>query len=214
MRTNWKLAGVSLAVGITAILVAAPHPALAEKHKKEGAASATATGAKGDSAQDAMMAEMMKYATPGPAHQKLKNLVGKWKAVTKSWMGPGDPQVSEGEVEYRMVLGGRYLDETYKGTMMGQPFEGHGMTGFDNRKQQYWNFWVDNMSTGGMQMMGTANEVGDEITFTGTGEGPDGNPMQYKTVMKLMDPNKHVFSMYGVMGDKEMEVMEVTYTRR
>jgi hypothetical protein len=212
MRFPSKLAGMALALAVTTCLVALSQPALAEKQKKGGGNMTAAT--QGDSAQNAMMAEMMKYSMPGAPHEKLQKLVGKWKAVAKMWYGPGEPEVTEGDVEYRATLGGRYLEQIYKGSMMGKPFEGHGLTGYDNRKQQYWNFWFDNSSTSGMLTTGTANEAGDEITLSGTADGPDGNPMQYRDVLKLVGADKHVLSMYGMMGDKEALMMEITYTRR
>jgi hypothetical protein len=57
--------------------------------------------AKSDPARDAMMAEMMKAGAPGPAHQKLQAMEGRWKAAGKSWLGPGEPTLSEGTAENR-----------------------------------------------------------------------------------------------------------------
>src|SRR5262249_52979692 len=82
--------------------------------------------------EDQMMAEMMKLATPGPYHEMLKKFAGSWKTETKMWMGPGEPQVSEGTAEASMILGGRFLKQEAKGNFMGQPFEGFGLTGYDN----------------------------------------------------------------------------------
>ena len=50
-------------------------------------------------AEAAMMAEAMKMAAPGPEHKILETSVGKWKTVSKAWMGPGDPQVSGSTLE-------------------------------------------------------------------------------------------------------------------
>lgn len=64
------------------------------------------------------------------------NLAGSWITTTSIWMsGPGsEPMVTEGTSEKSWVLGGRWLEERYQGTMMGRPLEGRGMTGFDNYK--------------------------------------------------------------------------------
>ena len=45
---------------------------------------------KPDAATEAQMAEMMKYANPGPQHEKLKAMVGTWDA-TMSNFNPSMP---------------------------------------------------------------------------------------------------------------------------
>src|SRR5688572_21324996 len=74
--------------------------------------------------QDAMMAEMMKYASPGEMHAFMKPLAGKWK--TKNTMFMGDQkQTSDGMCERAWIMGGRFLQSKYTGTMMEtMPFEG------------------------------------------------------------------------------------------
>ena len=65
-------------------------------------------------------------------------------------------------------MGGRYLEQRFKGDIMGMPFEGIGYTGYDNVKKQYWGTWMDNMSTGMMTSTGTAPPTGRSWTFNGT----------------------------------------------
>jgi hypothetical protein len=183
--------------------------AFAAEPTKKTAKSAVKT----DPAHDAMMAEMMKYAAPGPGHEKLKSMEGKWKTVTKSWYAPGEPTVTEGSSENRLILGGRYLEQRFKGTMMGQPFEGYGLTGYDNRKGAYVTLWIDNASTEMMKAEGTMDDANNEMAFKATGTGPDGKPMDMRLVTRMVDANRHVFSMYGMMDGKEQLMMEITYTR-
>src|SRR5262245_27132454 len=80
-------------------------------------------------AMDPAMAEMMKYATPGPQHAQLKAMVGTWDATVKSWMGTPEPTVSKGVMKNEMTLGGRLLESSYKGEWAGAPFDGFGLTG-------------------------------------------------------------------------------------
>ena len=84
-----------------------------------------------DPAMEAQMAEMMKYANPGPQHEKLKAMVGTWDATIKSWSGTPEPMVSTGVMKNEMMLGGRLLESEFKGKWMDQPFEGYGLTGYD-----------------------------------------------------------------------------------
>ena len=173
----------------------------------------TEAAPKTDAANDAAMAEMMKNASPGPMHEKLKSMLGTWKAVVKTWAAPGEPTVTEGTSVNTLILGGRYVSQDFKGSMMGQPFQGMGLTGYDNRKQEFTSFWVDNSSTAMMTYAGKLNDKGDELVFKGRGEGPHGLPMDYRTVIRIVDENTHVFSMYAPTNGKEALWMEITYTR-
>ena len=60
-----------------------------------------------------------------------------------------------------MILGGRYLEQRYEGTMMGQPFSGIGVTGFDNYKKKFVSTWVDSMGTAIMTMTRHGRQVGE-----------------------------------------------------
>jgi len=55
-----------------------------------------------------------------------------------------------------MTLDGRVLVEDVSSSMMGSPFTGHGMMGYDNVTGKYWSTWNDSMSTGLMVSEGTA----------------------------------------------------------
>jgi hypothetical protein len=184
-----------------------------EAAKPAVAKDAATAAAKSAPAPDSSLLEMMKYATPGPQHAWLKKGEGDWKATVKMWSGPGDPVVSEGVSENRMILGGRYLEQRYTGAMYGQPFEGYGLTGFDNRTQQFFGMWVDNSSTGLMTSYGSTDDSGKSLTMKSTMPGPDGKPMESRTVTMWTDDNTMVYSMYGTIGGKEMLMMEITYIR-
>jgi Protein of unknown function (DUF1579) len=199
------------------LILALSSPALAAKAKetaKPGAEAAKPATTAAPPAMDPATAEMMKNGTPGEAHAKLKLMEGKFKAVTKYWSGPGDPQVSEGVSENRLIFGGRYLEQRFTGAMMGMPFEGYGLTGYDNAKGQYQTFWIDNMSTAMQNGTGAMDASGREMTCSMMTVGNDGKPMQAKTVTRLVDDNTQVFSMYGDIGGKDVLFMEITYTRQ
>ncbi len=204
------LIGTAVALAVAAALTA--HAG--EPPKKPAARPAAGAETKTDAAHDAMMAEMMKLAQPGPAHAKLKVMEGNWKVVTKSWYAPGEPTVTEGTAQNRMILGGRYLEQRMSGTMFGQPFEGYGLTGYDNRRNEYVVLWVDNASSWLTTGSGTMDEAGTELTVRSRDIGPDGKPMETRMVTRILDPSRHVFSMYAVAEGQERLVMEATYTRQ
>jgi hypothetical protein len=177
----------------------------------DGEKAATPAAATDAAAKEAMMAEMMKYANPGPQHEMLKPMVGTWNAVVKSWTGGPEPTVNKGVMKNSMMLGGRYLESRYKGTYDGKPFEGYGLTGYDLKKNQLISFWIDDMSTSWMTTSGGISADGKELTGTGTVDGMDGKPMAVRTVTKIEGPAKHVYTMYGTMNGQEMPMMEITY---
>ncbi len=112
-------------------------------------------------------------------------------------------------------MGGRYLQEDFKGTMMGGPFEGMGITGFDNLKKAYVGSWVDNMGTGVTTSEGTYDAA--KKTITCTSQCPDAMMTKYvpdRMVTTLVDANTHKMEMYGPdKSGKEFRCMEITYTR-
>jgi len=161
-----------------------------------------------------MMAEMLKYSMPGTQHELLKPMAGTWKATIKAWTGPGDPTVSVGTCENTWILGGRYLESSYKADFMGKPFEGLGLVGFDMKEKKFVNLWMDTMSTTYMASSGEMDPSGKTLSFSGTVPDPvSGKPLPYRMVTKIIDPNQHVFSMYGAHDGKEALEMEITYTR-
>ncbi len=173
----------------------------------------SAAAPQADAGRDSMAAAMQRIATPGPQHAELAKSTGQWKATVKSWFGPGEPVVSEGVSQNAMILGGRYLEQRFEGSMMGQPFHGYGLTGYDNASGRWWSTWIDDMSTGVTVSDGTWDEGSKTMTMKAMMNGPDGKPMPMRTEWKMVDDNTQVFSMYGDMNGSEAKMMEITYKR-
>src|SRR5262245_21579950 len=111
------------------------------------------------SQSDQDMQKWMQYMTPGDMHKMLAKGAGSWKAKTTFWMAPGaEPVVSDATFTGEMILGGRYLMSKYSGNMMGMPFEGIAIEGYDNAGKMFVSTWVDNMGTGIMNMQGKYDE--------------------------------------------------------
>lgn len=164
----------------------------------------------------AMMDEYKKLATPGEPHKQLASLVGSWSTKTKEWMEPGKPPTeANGSCEEKMLLDGRFLQQECTGEMMGQPFNGVGVIGYDNLKKKYVSTWSDSMSTGIFMMEGTGSADGKTVTLKGGHQEPMGGFMTHRAVWKIIDPNNQIFEMYGAhKGQKEMKMLEITYTRK
>jgi hypothetical protein len=60
-----------------------------------------------------------------------------------------------------MIMDGRVMVEDVTSSMMGMPFKGQGMRGYDNVSGKYWGTWVDSMSTGDHGQRGDVRRQGD-----------------------------------------------------
>jgi hypothetical protein len=166
--------------------------------------------------QKAEMEAYMKAGTPGAPHEAMAATAGTYQVKTKSWDAPGAPAREEaGTATRSMVLDGRVLVEEFKGSMMGMPFTGHGMRGYDNVTGKYWSTWMDSMSTGMMVSEGTC-DAKNACTFTGSWNDPiKKGPVTSRMTSRWTSPTTEVFEMYGPGRDgKEFKMVELTYTRR
>jgi hypothetical protein len=98
--------------------------------------------------------------------------------------------------------------------MMGSPFTGLGVCGYDNHTQKYVSTWMDTMGTAIMYFEGTASADGRTITQTSQYDDPVQGPMTWRSVTHIVDDNTLEFEMYATgRSGKEEKMMEVTYTR-
>jgi hypothetical protein len=161
-----------------------------------------------------MMAAMEAAGRPGPEHQWLATATGSWELTATFWMGPGaEPMVSKGTVERTMMLGGRVMAEKVVAEMMGAPFEGHGMAGFDNVSKTYWGTWNDNMMTGLMTSTGTC--AAGKCEHTMTANDPVSGQLKQTRMTSEHHPDHEVHVMYDKGPDgAEWKAMELVYTRK
>ena len=180
-------------------------PVIEEEKKREG-----------EMDMQAMMEVYKKLGTPGAPHKVLASMAGSWTTKIKSWCEPNKPPVeSTGTCEQKMVLGGRFLQQEFAGEMMGSPFTGIGVTGYDNHTKKYVSTWIDSMGTAILFFEGTADADGKTITQESCYDDPIKGPMVWRSVTRIMDDNTYVFEMYGIdKSGKEEKLMEITYTRK
>ena len=116
--------------------------------------------------QAAIEKMMMEMAKLGPHHEWFKKSVGEWKTKATMYGMGGELEVAPGTAQFELLMDGRYLRQTYKSKFGGMPYEGLGLTGYDNAQQKYVGTWVDNMSTGIMHFEGTVDEKTGTETAT------------------------------------------------
>src|SRR5213075_1367441 len=151
----------------------------------------SASNQQGD--KEEMMKKVEAAGTPGPAHQALQALVGDWKAEVKCWMDPaGSPEVSQGTAKASWKFNGHFLEEEFHGEMMGKPFTGRSLLGYDNTKQTFNSVWISDMQTSIFTSEGKGDSGNKVITLEGkatcAATGQRDVPM--KSVFRVISPDK------------------------
>ena len=167
--------------------------------------------------EEEMNKRMMAAATPGAPHKSLEVFAGNWDVASKWWMAPeAPPMESKGASSKSWVMGGRFLKEDFSGDMMGTPFTGNGLSGYDNIKKKYNSLWVDSSSTGIFTSLGTVSADGKTFTYTSKMDdcmtGEMDKPVRF--VITVISKDKHTFEMYEGAGAKEKKIGEMTYSRK
>ena len=206
---SWTGRCVIVAAGLVAALTALPLAAQSGQQPAKPQAAPQMSGAD--------MAEMMKTAAPGEHHKRLNEFVGHWTTHTKMWMAPGQPAMeSDGTMDADWIMGGRYLVAHHKGIMMGMPFEGQEIDGYDNLSGKYVQSWIDNMGTGIISLSGSCDDAACKSVTT-SGEMTD--PMTkekgiYKSVTTYLGPGSFKYESYWVANGNSTKMMEMTGTRQ
>jgi hypothetical protein len=165
----------------------------------------------------AMAKACEEFMTPGEMHKMLASQSGKWDAEIVFWAGPDQPPMppSASVVENKMIIDGRYQETVYKGTMMGMPFEGRGVTAYDNGKKIFISTWIDNSGTGLMYCEGVYDQASETVILKGKMTDPStGKDTEIRQEIKNPDPKHQILTMYVLNGGKEFKSMEIKLTKK
>jgi hypothetical protein len=157
-----------------------------------------------------------KVGSPGEPHKVLAKLEGSWTTRSRGWMEPGKPPVeSLGTCEQKLVLDGHYLEQTYTGDMMGAPFIGKNILGYNNHTKKYESIWLDSMSTAIYFFVGKGSRDGKTITQECGYDDPVKGPAVWRSVTRIKDDNTLEFEMFITpKGGKKEKMMEMTVARK
>lgn len=176
-----------------------------QANKPKDAAPAQPTEAE----MKAMMDQMMALA---PEHAYLKQYLGTWTTET-SWSEGDVEHKSKGSATFTEVFGGRYIKSEFQGEMMGAPFTGSMLIGFNKNQKKFEGTWIDSWSTQVFMFTGTADSTGKVITTSGMMDDPmSGQSMMSKQVTTFKG-DVMTFEMYGTHDGNEMKMMTITYTK-
>jgi hypothetical protein len=165
-----------------------------------------------------MMADYEKLMTPGAEHALLGKFVGEWNIASQWWSSKdAQPMESHATNSTRWILNGRFLQSDFQGDMMGKPFHGLGLEGYDTFKKKYTMLWVDETATAMYTAEGTASPDGKTITYLGKHDDPftGAKDLDVKYVGIIVDDNQHIFRIIEKPGTPdEYTAMEMIYTRK
>ncbi len=158
----------------------------------------------------------MEYMTPSAVHEQMAQQSGDWITNSKMWWAPNtEPTTWEGTTNSEMILGNRYMKSVHKGEVMGMPFEGFEIIGYDNDKKEFTSVWYDNLGTGTTIARGTFDEKSNTINFKGMMYEPmSKKDVSFRQVIKIVSPDYHTMEMYSSAYGDEFLNMVVEMRRK
>lgn len=151
--------------------------------------------------------------TPPKEVEALHDGLGTWTATVKMAASKEHPASEDKATEKSVLIsGGRWVWSDFNGTMMGAPFEGHGIVGYDSAEKKYVSFWVDTMSPCIMKTTGTYDPATKTGTFDGKTVDEKGKPVIVHEELSQPDANTRILKM-TFKGEKGTEQMEITYKK-
>ncbi|MCA9729710.1 MAG: DUF1579 family protein [Candidatus Eisenbacteria bacterium] len=162
------------------------------------------------------MAAWQEMMTPGPHHEHMAKMAGDWTVHSKMMMDPSAPPMeTDGTAHMEMEANGLFLRETVHSPMMGMPWEGHGVFGFDKGLNKHVAIWYDSFGSMIMNFEGGCTDNCGQVTLVSDYTDPMTNqPAQMKIVSSMTDADHMTNKMYSVADGKDTMMGEILYTRK
>ncbi|MCU0863206.1 MAG: DUF1579 domain-containing protein [Planctomycetes bacterium] len=175
-----------------------------------GAAAASAGTAPAETvASETVPSETKKLAPPLAA---MHADFGTWDADFTMEMPGAPPMQSKCREVVGPVCGGKWSWSTFTGAMMGAPFEGHCLVGFDAKTEQMVSFWIDSMSGAWMRTDGAYDAGKRTCTMSGTCYDQQGQ--RQKVASTATSVGKDARTLRTVFGEGAgQSVMTIVYRR-
>ena len=148
-------------------------------------------------------------------HDFLKRFVGDWGVQMTFWTAPGKPPVtSKATAKSEVRFGGRFLFVLFSGEMMGKPYEGQEIIGYDNLEKMFNVFYMDNTST--HVYVAKAVQEGDVLSETGEMTDPlTGKKSGIHARTTFLDNDEYLYEQFMVQDDgSEVKTMELRCLRK
>ncbi|MDA1267274.1 MAG: DUF1579 family protein, partial [Planctomycetota bacterium] len=149
---------------------------------------------------------------PGPVHEAMNARAGKYTTESVMTLEGMDPIKSAGTAEIESILGGRFLLEKNRGTMMGAPVETLRLWGHNNETGELESVWIYTMSTGMLTMKGKMEEDG---AINGVGSFSDaGGTHAMQIQLSFPSETSHVVTMHHEEEGMGEVVWVETFTKK
>ena len=168
--------------------------------------------------KDGGMARWMETTKPGPAHERLKELLGTYE-VKMSILGmPGEAAMeSKGTSEVSWLAEGKWLQMKWSVPMFGHAVTGAELLGYDNFKQRYVWCQVNSLETAMKTASGHFDKSGDNLILWGQIDEP-ATPEQDKEVRYIwrgFGQDKCTIEVHDMMiGETDTKVVTFEFTRK
>jgi len=137
---------------------------------------------------------------------------GTWDADFTMEMPGAPPMKSKCREVVGPVCGDKWTWSTFTGEMMGAPFEGHCLVGFDSKTEKVVSFWIDSMNGAWMRTDGTYDSA--KQTFTMSGTCYDEQGQRQKVASTTTSAGKDARTLRMVFGEGDAKsVMTIAYRR-
>lgn len=162
---------------------------------------------------------------PGPSHRLLNMFAGTWNTRTTMYGTDVDPQtgianptstsVHKGRAKTTWALGNRFIREEFEGEMLGVPFQGFGLMGYDNGARKFTNMWVDSLATSMMSSQGKYFAEENRFEFLGRVYDPLlGGERNVRTTIDIISPREYLVTTYEPSPQgQEMKTLEIRYEK-
>lgn len=147
----------------------------------------------------------------------MKPLAGDFTA--DMWMkmdAASEPMKTTGTCSTRLQVPGNFwLISDFNSSMMGEPFSGHSIMGYDMIKKKWVNSWVDSMAPIIMHSEGDWDAKTKSWSLVWDSIDPMTNkPSKFRMVTTVKDHDHHDFAMFVVTPEGEYQNMGISYTRK
>jgi hypothetical protein len=152
---------------------------------------------------------------PDAERGTLEAQAGTWDATVEAFLAPGPPTTSSAVETNHLACDGRWLVTEFKGSFMGQPFEGHGVLGWDTFRKKLVGSWVDSAAAGLQTIEGAFDPEARILTLLAEGPDLSGKVVTSREITEWKSPDVRVLTIFnpGTLG-KESIALRITYKRR
>lgn len=152
---------------------------------------------------------MVRNGLPGPMHERLNALLGKWQVEMTIYIAGGTPEkpiISRDLTcrrEWIAETGNRYLRDVTEGSVGGNPYYRMGLLGYSTMDKGYEWVTVDALNANMMIYRGRNGDSSQDISMSGEftdqgvlGEHYVGKSVRMRTVIHIESSERNVVELY------------------